>query len=97
MGDGGIGLRDLRRVLDQGIKEFTKMAEAAEKKGTALSGEDAFMLHDTYGFPIDLTELMAEERISVVDGKVENRSPTVLRAIRTDPHRAALVDDPTYL
>jgi alanyl-tRNA synthetase len=76
----------LRRVLDQGIKEFTKMAEAAEKKGTALSGEDAFMLHDTYGFPIDLTELMAEERISVVDGKVENRSPN--RAAR-DPDRSS--------
>ncbi len=32
-----------------------------------ISGEDAFRLHDTYGFPIDLTELMAEEQGLTID------------------------------
>lgn len=52
------------RTLGQGIELFHKMVSASE--GDDLSGDDAFKLHDTYGFPIDLTQLMArEEGISV--------------------------------
>jgi len=52
------------RTLGQGIDLFHKMVAAGE--GDDLSGDDAFKLHDTYGFPIDLTQLMArEEEISV--------------------------------
>jgi len=32
-----------------------------------LSGEDAWKLYDTYGFPIDLTQIMADERGIKVD------------------------------
>jgi alanyl-tRNA synthetase len=41
--------------------------ELHTKREVLLSGEDAFKLHDTYGFPIDLTELMANERGVRVD------------------------------
>jgi alanyl-tRNA synthetase len=46
------------RTLDRGIQLF----EEAAGKGKTISGADAFKLHDTYGFPIDLTRIMAEER-----------------------------------
>jgi len=51
------------KTLGQGIELFNEMVEGEKK----LSGEDAFKLHDTYGFPIDLTELMARERGVEVD------------------------------
>ncbi len=50
-------------TLDRGLELFDR--EVAEK-GT-VSGEFAFRLYDTYGFPIDLTELMARERGLAVD------------------------------
>ncbi len=50
-------------TLGQGIDLFHTMIEGKEK----LSGDDAFKLHDTYGFPIDLTELMAREKGVEVD------------------------------
>lgn len=50
-------------TLGQGIQLFNEMINGS---GT-LSGEDAFKLHDTYGFPIDLTELMAREKGIEVD------------------------------
>jgi len=37
------------------------------ERGSMISAEDAFKLHDTYGFPIDLTRVMAEERGMTVD------------------------------
>ncbi len=53
------------KTLDRGIKLFTDVATAA--KTGVISGQDAFTLYDTFGFPIDLTKLMAEERGLKVD------------------------------
>ena len=54
------------RTLDRGIKLLDEyMTKSAEKK--VISGVDAFVLYDTYGFPIDLTELIASEKGYGVD------------------------------
>ena len=50
-------------TLGMGIQLFNEMIHESGE----LSGEDAFKLHDTYGFPIDLTELMAREKGIDVD------------------------------
>jgi alanyl-tRNA synthetase len=50
------------RTLDRGIQLFEEAAQRGK-----ISGEDAFKLHDTYGFPVDLTRIMAEERGMTVD------------------------------
>ncbi|MHC4072582.1 MAG: alanine--tRNA ligase, partial [Planctomycetota bacterium] len=56
------------RTLDRGIDIFNTAAKRARKsKDKIIGGEDAFQLYDTYGFPLDLTELMAEERSLKVD------------------------------
>ena len=51
------------KTLGQGIDLFEQMTEGKD----SVSGEDAFKLHDTYGFPIDLTQLMAREKGMEVD------------------------------
>ncbi|MBI5761968.1 MAG: alanine--tRNA ligase [Planctomycetes bacterium] len=56
------------KTLDRGIALFEEAADHASKHHHGrIAGDDAFKLHDTYGFPIDLTELMAEERGMTVD------------------------------
>lgn len=56
------------RTLDRGLEIFSRAAERAEASGQGIvCGEDAFSLYDTYGFPLDLTELMARERGLKVD------------------------------
>ncbi len=62
------------RTLDRGIQLFDEAAVEAEQAkkekdgGRAeIGGEVAFTLYDTFGFPIDLTQLMAEERGMTVD------------------------------
>jgi alanyl-tRNA synthetase len=49
-------------TLTRGMKLFEEVAAAGN-----VSGEDAFRLHDTYGFPLELTVELAEERGLVVD------------------------------
>jgi len=53
------------KTLGSGIQLFDEIA----KNTSVISGDDAFKLHDTYGFPIDLTNLMARERGLTVDEK----------------------------
>jgi len=48
------------QTLDRGITHFEKMISKLD--GKEISGADAFKLYDTYGFPLDLTQLMARER-----------------------------------
>jgi alanyl-tRNA synthetase len=56
------------RTLDRGIEIFAGAAKRAQKlKDKVITGDDAFQLYDTYGFPLDLTQLMAAERGLKVD------------------------------
>jgi alanyl-tRNA synthetase len=48
-----------RKTLDRGLVQFAKFAGRAVDG--VIAGEDAWRLYDTYGFPVDLTRLMAEE------------------------------------
>jgi alanyl-tRNA synthetase len=54
------------RTLDRGLEIFASAADKAAKTGT-ISGADAFELYDTFGFPLDLTALMAREKNLKVD------------------------------
>ena len=47
------------KTLDQGIVLLNKLIKSSEKK--IIDGQDAFKLYDTYGFPVDLTSLIAAE------------------------------------
>jgi alanyl-tRNA synthetase len=53
--------KSFEKTLDRGIEHFLKAAEKS-KSSNVISGEDIFLLYDTYGFPVDLTQLMAAER-----------------------------------
>jgi len=56
------------KTLDRGIKRFDELAAELTKAGTkVVPGSDAFKLYDTFGFPPDLTALMAAERGMSVD------------------------------
>ncbi len=56
------------RTLETGIKLLDKQIEETKAKGlTVLNGSDAFTLYDTYGFPLDLTELILRENGMTVD------------------------------
>ena len=54
------------RTLEKGIKLMDTLIEK-NKESKSISGADAFVLYDTFGFPIDLTELIAKEHGYVVD------------------------------
>ena len=56
------------RTLDKGIELFESIAgNPANLTKKEIPGVEAFKLYDTYGFPLDLTQLMAEERGFTVD------------------------------
>ncbi|KAJ3215480.1 Alanine--tRNA ligase [Dinochytrium kinnereticum] len=60
--------RSFAKTLDRGEKLFEAyVAKARESNVTVLGGADVWRLYDTYGFPVDLTRLMAEEIGFTVD------------------------------
>ena len=56
------------KTIDQGLSILAEMEEEMQAKGiTELSGENAFKLYDTYGFPLDLTEEILAEKNFTID------------------------------
>ena len=56
------------KTIDQGLKILAEMESDMQKKGVAiLDGQDAFRLYDTYGFPMDLTREILEEKGYQID------------------------------
>ena len=59
---------NFNKTIDQGLKILSDMEDKlTASAGTTLSGSDAFKLYDTYGFPIDLTVEILEEKGFSVD------------------------------
>ena len=59
---------NFNKTIDQGLKILSDMEDRlTASAGTTLSGSDAFKLYDTYGFPIDLTVEILEEKGFSVD------------------------------
>lgn len=59
--------RAFLRTLERGVGLFSAVVDELEGDARRLDGEVAFKLYETYGFPRDLTELMARERGITVD------------------------------
>lgn len=59
------------KTIDQGLELLNEMIN--ESENNVLSGEDAFKLNDTYGFPIDLTKEILSERNMTVDEVTFNK------------------------
>lgn len=56
------------KTIDQGLAILADMEKEMESKGEkVLSGEEAFKLYDTYGFPMDLTQEILEEKGFTID------------------------------
>jgi alanyl-tRNA synthetase len=55
------------RTLSKGLEIFGLHADLAPKGEKIFSGQSAFLLYDTYGFPLDMTQLLATERGLTVD------------------------------
>ncbi|MEO7999781.1 MAG: alanine--tRNA ligase, partial [Gemmatimonadaceae bacterium] len=89
-------------TIDAGMTRFEELAPAASTQGStamrgSIAGEDAFRLYDTFGFPIDLTELMARERGYLVDiagfEQALNAQRTQSRDERKSRQHTVLADD----
>jgi alanyl-tRNA synthetase len=62
------------KTLDRGERQFEYHAQQSTDRGLkSLHGADVWRLYDTFGFPVDLTRLMAEERgLSIDDNEFED-------------------------
>ena len=78
------------RTLATGINLLDGVIERTRREGkTLISGKDAFVLYDTFGFPIDLTELIAREQGVGVDLEAFEKE---LQAQKERSRNAAAVD-----
>ncbi len=81
------------KSLDRGEVIFEKYAQKAKTKGSNdLPGDDVWRLYDTYGFPVDLTKIMAEERgLLINDKEVEEAQERAREASKGDKKAAGVV------
>ena len=75
------------RTLDRGERLFDQYVSKTKDRGeTKLSGKDVWRLYDTYGFPVDLTRLMADELSLTVDeeefGRAQAQSKEASKAVK---------------
>ena len=78
------------RTLDNGISLLERAIAAARKEGkTEISGKEAFVLYDTYGFPLDLTELILRENGMTLD---QNGFDSEMAAQKDRARKAAAVE-----
>ncbi|MGI5921965.1 MAG: alanine--tRNA ligase [Syntrophomonadaceae bacterium] len=76
-------------TLNEGIKKVEDIIHTARQEGrTLIRGNEAFMLYDTYGFPLDLTEDMAEENGFTVDTAGFNKMMEEQRARARNANKA---------
>ena len=78
------------KTLDRGEKQFENYAQSSKLKDSKkLHGAEVWRLYDTYGFPIDLTRLMAEERgLDIDDKEVEEARLEAKEASKGDKKAA---------
>jgi len=81
-----------QKTLEQGMEQFEKVASRGSK---IVSGADAFRLHDTFGFPFELTRELARDRGLDIDeeGFKSEMAAQRERSRRAMPHQWALVKD----
>ncbi len=83
------------KTIDQGLAILGQMQQAMEQAGTkVLSGEDAFKLYDTFGFPMDLTGEILEEKGFTIDEDgfyacMEKQRTTARKARKTTNYMGA--------
>ncbi|KAF2224319.1 alanyl-tRNA synthetase [Elsinoe ampelina] len=79
------------KTLDRGEAMFERYAEQCNKSGSKkLGGADVWRLYDTYGFPTDLTQIMAEERgLSIDDAEVAAAQEKAKEASKGEKKAAA--------
>jgi alanyl-tRNA synthetase len=82
------------RTLGRGLMLFGGITDKLHKeKSTVISGDAAFKLYDTFGFPLDLTELMARERNLTIDNERFNKLMEEQRVRARGEEKFAAVDD----
>lgn len=97
------------RTIAAGTERLESAVSSARSAGAPLEGADAFALHDTYGFPIDLTlEMAAEAGVSVDEGRFRELMSEQRERARADAkgkksghadtevYRQLLADTPTH-
>ncbi len=76
------------KTLNRGLALLNKITQTGSKR---ISGADAFTLYDTYGFPLDLTQLIARERGLTVDLEGFDRNMREQKKRSQDAQRKAII------
>jgi len=80
------------KTLDKGLVKFQEMASKCQENGSDMfSGEDAHFLYTSMGFPVDLTDLMLEERGMTLDKEGFNKRMKEEQELSAAAHKAKML------